>query len=157
MKNLLQKFPSRGFYLIAIVFSYILAFALTSNAAEDGYVIIVNKQNPVTVGDIKMSHVRNVFILNKTKWKGGSRSKPIFPGKGTPSYDYLLKNVLKMSESKLNRHWLQLKQRSGTSVPPSILSEPAMVKYVGNSEGAIAIVSANAELPNSVKVVVNLK
>ncbi len=157
MKKLSKKFLNRGFYLFVIIFSLLVTVTLRTNAADSEYVIIVNKQNPVSVGEIKMSHIRNVFLLNKTKWRGGKRAKPIFPEASNPSYDYLLKNVLKMGNGKLNRHWLQIKQRTGTSPPSALSSDAAMVKAVSNTVGGIAIVKSSAKLPSNVKVVVNLK
>lgn len=156
MKNVFSHFANARVPVLFAIF--VGAFTVVpSVAADEGYVIIVNKDNPVSPVDIKISHIRNVFMLNKTSWKGGKRATPIFPSKDNPSYTYLLKNVLKVSDNKLNHHWLQMKQKSGTSMPASSTSETRMIRYVADSAGGVAIVSADHALPGNVKAIVNLR
>lgn len=149
-RNILKGSPRIGFAVILLL--SILVSSSSMGDADAKFVIIVNSKNTVNSESIKNNHIRNIFMLNKNKWQNGKRAKPFFPSKNNPSYKYLLKHVLRVSEAKLNRHWLQIKQRTGTSMPPTISRDNSMVKTVENNVGAIAIVNADTELPSTVKV-----
>ena len=140
----------------AFITSLLILTTQVINANNSSYVVIVNAQNTKDLNGLKRSQIRNIFLMNKTKWKNGDKTKPIFPKDNTKQYKVLLKNVLKMNTRKLNHHWLQIKQRTGTSAPPFAGSDSETINYVGNNSGAIGIIVDNGDLPPDIKVLLKL-
>ena len=154
MKNSMFK-PLRLF--LAATLTLVTFFAIQGVVAQnDSYVIIVNKNNSITESNVSRKYLRNIFMLNKLSWPDGDRARPVLPSEDQASYKILLKKVLKTNDRKLKQHWLQLKQRTGTSQPTQLSSESAIISFVANTPGGLGVVSASANLPDTVKVLTGL-
>lgn len=154
MKN--NIFRKNRLFLSALLTFMAFLFVQNVAAQNDSYVIIINAKNTATESNANKRYLRNIFMLNKSSWPEGTRARPVLPGMNLPSYKRLLKTVLKTNDRKLKQHWLQLKQRTGTSQPPHMSSDSGVIAFVANTPGGLGVVSASVRLPNSVKVLTRL-
>ena len=115
-------------------------------------VVIINAENTAGADNVSVSQLRNIMLLNKKEWPNGERATPFFPSEENAHYDVVLKRFFKMNKRRLKAHWLELKQRSGTAAPTAYSSDDDMIIAVGSDVGALAIVSADAVLPKTVKI-----
>ncbi len=126
----------------------------TCAAAE--YAVIANAANPDAArGAAIREVVKRLFLKEQTNWPGGLPAKPLARPAGTPAADAFAAEVLGMSRTALDNHWLHLKQTKGETPPRAVGSVRILLRLVGKYPGAFSVVSAEqaASLPPGVTVV----
>jgi ABC-type phosphate transport system substrate-binding protein len=140
---------------IALVLAALVAGVLAlagghARAANDGYVVIVNPENPA--GEISRDFLRDAFLKKASSWGSGEAVRPVDLTRRFGVREAFAREVLKKTLPQLRRYWNQ-QIFSGKGVPPPELdSEKAVIAYVLANKGAIAYLPAGVDL-GGVKVV----
>jgi ABC-type phosphate transport system substrate-binding protein len=121
-----------------------------ARAAGDGFVIIVNPENPAT--EVSRDFLRDAFLKKASGWSGGEPLRPVDLSRRFGARESFARDVLKKTLPQLKRYWNQ-QVFSGKGVPPPELdSEKAIIAYVLANKGAIGYLPAGSE-PGGVRVV----
>jgi len=138
-----------GYFVIAafLAVALLAGTAATAQAAE--YYLIVNAANDTSADkDV----VKRLFLKQQTSWPNGVSADPFDRSEGDAARNAFLQNVLGMTETELNAHWLQLKQTKGETPPRQVGSDNIIVRAVATKEGAFGFVDDASSLPADVKV-----
>jgi ABC-type phosphate transport system substrate-binding protein len=122
-----------------------------SNASDDGFKVIVNRDNPITVVD--RAFLRSAFLKTEIRWKhNGTAIRTVDLPAAQPARDRFTRNVLGKSPAQLRIYWIQ-RVFSGTAVPPpEAESIAAAIAYVVANPGGVAYVP-NASSVGATKVI----
>ena len=131
----------------------ILALQLTAPAgfaAEEQFVVVVNKDNPVN--SLKQSAIKKIFLGRQAFWDDGHKIDVFLLTEKPLQKDFITKMVNK-SLRQFKMYWRR-ELYSGTGVPPHHFdnSQSLKAEVVANSR-AIGYINAK-ELDNSIKPVV---
>ncbi len=137
----------------SLIFSFIflmtLAVFLGEAIAAKGWVVIVNKANPIT--EASKDEVAKWFLKKKTTWENGQKILPVDQSPSSPVRKAFSKEVLGKSVSAVRRYWQKM-IFSGRGVPPVEKgSDAEVIDYVRSNPGAVGYVSSNADV-SGVKV-----
>lgn len=123
-----------------------------STAQAQRYVLIVNPRNPVA--NLSASELSKIFLGKRQAWDFNGKLEPVLPVDQTPDSpirNVFSQRVLRRSINETESYWRQ-ELYSGRNVPPPQQSEAEAIATVRSQPGAIAYVSATANL-DGVKVV----
>ena len=142
---------ARAIHGVAFLVTLAVALAGThARAANDGYQVIVNPDNPVTEVDRDFLH--DAFLKKNTSWSGGESLRPVDLSRRYPARESFTREVLKKTLPQLKRYWNQ-QIFSGKGVPPPELdSEKAVIAYVLANKGAVGYLPSGVD-PAGAKVV----
>jgi ABC-type phosphate transport system substrate-binding protein len=121
-------------------------------AQSTRYVLIVNLRNPVA--RLSSSEVSNIYLGKKQAWDMNGRIEPVLPLDQLPDSPIravFSQRVLRRTVSEAESYWRQ-ELYAGRNVPPPQQTETDAIATVRSQVGAIAYVSANADL-KGVKIV----
>jgi ABC-type phosphate transport system substrate-binding protein len=133
----------------------LIALALVSLGgapAAAQYVLIVNPKNPV--GRLSSVELSKIYLGKVQAWNMNGQLEQVLPvdlPSSSPVRAQFSQKVLRRSVSEAESYWRQ-EVFAGRNVPPPEQSEADAIVTVRNEVGAIAYVSANADL-KGVKVV----
>jgi len=109
--------------------------------AGDVIVVIVNSANPVE--SLSTSELKKLFLSDRSHWDTGKAVAPVVPAPGAPERTSFLKVVCGMSDSDLNKYFMQAAFTGKSATPPKEVSNAAAVKsFVAAFPGAIGFVKA---------------
>ena len=136
--------------VFALLFVALLCAHGPSAAAQEGYRVVVNKDNPIE--SITKQQLSQLLLKKRSKWEHGASADPVDLDSGSPVRESFSKDVHGRSVSSIKNYW-QRQIFSGRGVPPpEVASDAAVVDYVSRRPGAIGYVSPRARL-DDVKVV----
>jgi ABC-type phosphate transport system substrate-binding protein len=122
-------------------------------AAQTGrFILIVNPRNPVA--RLSTREVSNIYLGKKQAWLINGKIEPVVPldqPPESPMRAVFSQKVLHRTVSEAQSYWRQ-ELYAGRNIPPSQQSETEAIATVRSQIGAIAYVSAGAEL-RGVKIV----
>jgi len=133
----------------------LIALALVSLSgapAAAQYVMIVNPKNPI--GRLSSVELSKIYLGKVQAWNMNGQLEQVLPvdlPSSSPVRAQFSQKVLRRSVSEAESYWRQ-EVFAGRNVPPPEQSEADAIVTVRNEVGAIAYVSANADL-KGVKVV----
>jgi ABC-type phosphate transport system substrate-binding protein len=110
------------------------------------YVVIVNLSNPTVT--LSATEVQKIFLGKLQAWKINGQLQPVNPVDQRPDSPVRVaftQNVLRRSIGEVEAYWRQ-EVYAGRSFPPVEQSEMEAIVSVREMVGAIAYVSANADL-----------
>jgi hypothetical protein len=114
------------------------------------YVVIVNPVNEVAT--VERGFLEDAFLKKTTRWPNDEVIRPADLASSSPVRRKFTEDVLKRSVEAVKGYWQQ-RIFSGRDVPPPEFDkDDDAIKYVLKYEGAVAYVSASANL-NGSKVV----
>jgi ABC-type phosphate transport system substrate-binding protein len=140
----------RATLLLALAAALLHAPAALAQAKR--FILVVNPRNPV--GRLSSSEVSNIYLGKKQAWSMNGRIEPVLPLDQTPDSPVRVlfsQRILRRSVSETASYWRQ-ELYSGRNVPPPQQSEIDALATVRSQVGAIAYVSAGADL-KGVKIV----
>ena len=144
--------PKRKMLVLTLA-AAVLALGSAPVAAQSArYVLIVNPANPI--GRLTTSEVSNIFLGKKQAWDIRGKLEPVLPLDQLPDSPVratFSQRVLRRSVSEAESYWRQ-ELYAGRNVPPPQQNESDAIATVRSQVGAIAYVSATADL-KGVKVV----
>jgi len=118
--------------------------------APPSFVVIVNPSNQATALDREF--LEDAFLKKTTRWSNDEVIRPADLASGSPVRRKFTEDVLKRSVEAVKGYWQQ-RIFSGRDVPPPEFDkDDDAIKYVLKYDGAVAYVSAGANL-NGSKVV----
>jgi ABC-type phosphate transport system substrate-binding protein len=145
--NLLR---SRGLAVALVVLATLAWPGPRARAASDGFVVIVNPENPVA--EVSRDFLRDAFLRKTSSWSGGEVLRPVDLSRRFGARESFSRDVLKKTLPQLKRYWNQ-QVFSGKGVPPPELdSEKAVIAYVLANKGAIGYLPAGSD-PGGARVV----
>lgn len=128
----------------------IIAF---SQFAYAGVAIITNPS--VKEIALSKSKLADIYLGKIKRFSNGTRIQPIDLPVNNDAHKKFYREVIKKSDSTVNRYWAKLKF-SGKGTPPKIFDDPRdVIRWVANNKGAVGYVDGKY-LNKSVKVVLIL-
>jgi ABC-type phosphate transport system substrate-binding protein len=122
-----------------------------SDRDDQTLAIIVNRDNPVQ--DLSYGELRRVFLGERSHWPNGRRITVVMMEPGAPERKGMLREVYRMSEDEVNRHFLRGVFTGEVFASPKMLASPVGVKkFVFNVPGAIGYVKLS-DVDDTVKVI----
>jgi TonB family protein len=137
--------PSRTAMLTAIA----LFFMVARVAAQDGFRIVVNPQNPVS--SLSKTQVSKLF-LDKGSWDDGAAVTPVDLLPTSPIREGFSRDVLGVPVPTAIDRSRSAAKAAGANPPPSMASDREVLAFVRLKAGAIGYVSLAADV-SGVKVV----
>jgi ABC-type phosphate transport system substrate-binding protein len=128
------------------------ALAARPALAQSRYVVIVNPRNPVS--RLSTSEISRIYLGKTQAWDIHGRLEPVAPvdqRADSPVRMAFTQRILRRTVSEAESYWRQ-ELYAGRNVPPPQQSEADAIATVRDVIGAIAYVSATADL-KGVKVV----
>lgn len=107
------------------------------------FAVVVNPANSYsgTPAEVRKL-VKQLYLKSRRDWpgKGGTQAKALARAKGTDEQAALLSEILKMSATELEKHWIAVKQKTGQTRPNVVKSDTMLIKFVKKYDGALCIV-----------------
>lgn len=136
MKGKLTPFLTTGLLLASI------------HAGAGDVKVIVNPS--VKADSITAAELKDIFLEDKKKLADGSRVEPVLAKSGD-AHELFLKRYLGKSDEALRNYYRTLVFTGTGQMPKALASDPGIVSYVAQTNGAIGYVDAN-EPADGVKV-----
>ena len=115
--------------------------------------MIVNANNPAKEAGVDAQKiVKTLYLKDLTQWSDGAEAKPYGREAASAEHAAFLKTVLGMSEAELARHWLRLKNQSGTTPPKEVDGDRLLVKHVTRHDGAFGVVKLKSAKADGVRI-----
>lgn len=108
---------------------------------------VVDRSSPIT--DVPVDELRAMYLGKRKTWSDGTRVLPIDLERG-PERDAVNARVLGMSQSDVERYWVEQRVR-GAGAAPRVAATSFVVKLVSKVRGAVGYVPLS-EVDDSVKV-----
>ena len=129
-----------------------LALVLTGQAVSaEELAVIVNPAN--TTASLDAKAVKAHFLKTLSAWSSGDRVRPVDQSDATPKRAAFLAKVLGMSETELERYWLERQYANADSPPAKAPDDATVIRIVKTFKGAIGFVSKEAATREGVKTV----
>lgn len=144
--------PKRVTQLLALAVAILALGGGPAAAQATRYIVIVNPRNPVA--RLSSSEISNIFLGKKQAWDMNGKIEPVLPldqPPDSPVRATFSQRVLRRSVSEAESYWRQ-ELYAGRNVPPPQQTETDAIATVRSQIGAIAYVSASADV-KGVKVV----
>ena len=115
-----------------------------ADAQPDGFVVIVNAQNPIS--GAQRALLSQIFLKQITRWEDGEIVRPVDLSPDSLVRRTFSRDVIGRSVAAVRHYW-QPRIFSGRDVPPAELdSEEAVLHYVAKYRGALGYVSPTVTL-----------
>jgi ABC-type phosphate transport system substrate-binding protein len=125
--------------------------AATATGQDAGFKVIVNATNPAS--SVPRKEVADIFLKVVTKWPKGVAALPVDQSYTSPIRKRFSKEVLRRTPLSIQSYWQQL-IFSGRETPPAVkLTDPEVIAFVEENEGAVGYVSDGAVLGPKAKAV----
>jgi ABC-type phosphate transport system substrate-binding protein len=134
-----------------LTFAFCLAALVAAPAGAQQYRVIVNSANPTST--LTKEDLARVYLKKMSTWKTGQQVQVVDLGPKSSVRAEFSTAVLGRDVPTMKNYWQQ-SLFSGRGVPPiEQPTEAQVVAFVAANPGAIGYVSADAQLPESVKTV----
>jgi len=107
------------------------------------YAVLVHPENKHEEPDDKarIQLLKRLYLRTISQWPGGEEAKPFARAPDSPERKATLKALLGMNQAELSKHWIDLKQKDGTTSPREIERSSMAIKMVERYKGAFCIVT----------------
>lgn len=117
----------------------------TTAARAVEYALVVNSANTLADDASAQAVVRQLYLKERSEWPFEVDGKPLGAkplGRDEESEEHaaFLQQVLGMTQTELDQHWLQVKQRRGETPPRDISSNELLLKMVARYPGGLGFV-----------------
>jgi hypothetical protein len=126
-------------------------------AAQEEVVLAVIVHETVR-DSVDLATVRRVFLARQRFWRDGSPVRPVNQGARTALRDIFSRRALGGSTQDFSAYWNDL-WFHGTSPPPVLGSDQAVLLYVSRTTGAIGYVAVESarDPPRGVRIALELR
>lgn len=136
--------------LSALLFAGALGVTIAQAAPADVQIVA----NPsVGATEVSADELKGVFTGVKSKLADGSSVEPVLSQFGAAHVEFL-KTYVGKTDQALRDHFKSLVFTGKASMPKSFMSDTEIIKYVAATKGAIAYVSATADVSGVKKLAV---
>lgn len=139
MKNLnwLKKYQ----VISLVVVTILLGMADITLAEDKTYLVVVNANNPFSREESFMRNVvKRVYLKQKSSWVSSLKAVTYARPLESASHKAFIREVLGMSQSELDTHWLRLKQTTGEARPREVASGRNVLRQIANNQGAFSVI-----------------
>lgn len=128
--------------IICVIGAMILVGAARADGAKpDAYAIVVNAENSVSGSRTDLiATIRRLYLKQQKDWPDGSSAIVFARPAGTEEEVAFRKYILGMDESRLESHWLRLKQTQGAPPPRAVGSARILLRQISLRKSAFGIV-----------------
>jgi ABC-type phosphate transport system substrate-binding protein len=123
---------------------------VSSQAVDPGFVVIVNKANPVRT--MTAAELRRIFMKQTRMWPHADSIVPVDWDATSPVREAFSEKVLQRSVREMADYWVQQSVTQGLAPPSTQRSSRALLRFVASVSGAIGYVPAS-EVDATVAVV----
>jgi ABC-type phosphate transport system substrate-binding protein len=123
---------------------------LRGEVQEPGFVVIVNKANPVKT--LSLADLRRIFMKQTRMWPHAESIVPVDWDATSPVREAFSKQVLARSVREMQDYWVQQSVTQGLTPPSTQRSARALLRFVAGVTGAIGYVPAG-EADDTVSVI----
>jgi ABC-type phosphate transport system substrate-binding protein len=135
---------------LAISAVVILPLAAALSAQQYPFKVIVRSDHPGT--ELRQRNLADIFLGKTTRWGDGSRITPVDQSSTSAVRAAFSREALRQPLSAVTSYWKR-QLLGGRMRPPRVKdSDEAVIEHVASKSGAIGYVSADAQVPESVKV-----
>lgn len=127
------------------VFAVSLRSARAASAPGGGFILIVNRSNPVTA--LPATEVSKIFLKKADFWPDGTPVDPVDLSEASPARDAFTRSVMRKSVAAVKSYWQQEVFAGRDVPPPEQPTDADVVKTVAGLQGAIGYVSPGTPLP----------
>lgn len=100
----------------------------------------------VTLESLTSLQLRQIYVLQKKRWKTGEKIKVFSFETVQPAYNQFVLSVLKIQPHQLTRLWKRLIFTGTGKAPVGVLNSKQMLSKIKETEDSIGYVEMNAEL-----------
>lgn len=129
---------------VVVITMGVLALALPAPASTASeFVVIVNSKN--FSDQMDRQGVRDHFLMKQSHWKlGQEKVKPVDQS-GEPEVRVaFLKNLLKMNNYGVKRHWVEVQYQQALRPAEIVLGDKAVIEYVASHVGGIGFIRSSS-------------
>lgn len=117
---------------------------------EAGFVVIVNKANPVKV--LPLAELRRIFMKQTRMWPHAESIVPVDWDATSPNREAFSRRVLARSVREMGDYWVQQSVTQGLAPPSTQRSARALLRFIASVAGAIGYLPPG-DLDDTVSVV----
>ena len=118
--------------LTAVLFS---APGLHTMQDEAGFVVIVNRANPVKT--LSLAELRRIFMKQTRMWPHAESIVPVDWDATSPHREAFSRRVLARSVREMGDYWVQQSVTQGLAPPSTQRSARALLRFIASVPGAI--------------------
>ncbi len=129
---------------VIVVFMLVSVLFPSLSAAGD---VMIIAHHSIGVSKLSEKDVSNIYLGKKTVW--GDGSKIVFALQENPNLlQTFLEEYVKKSPAQFDRYWKKLIFTGKAGRPKVFDNDQALIKFVGETKGAIGYVSAKSKRVN---------
>ena len=125
-------------FLLAGLVVLLCADAPSTEVQVPGFVIVVNKANPVKM--LPLVEVRRIFMKQSRMWPHAEPMVPVDWESTSEIRQMFSKQVLNRSVREMAEYWVQQSMTQGIAPPSTQRSARAILRFVAGVPGAISYV-----------------
>ena len=127
--------------------SSILLLSLSSSiASASSYSIIANKELAENLNSVQGERLKReiklLFLKQKASVKSSAPAKPASLPVTNKGFEAFRDDVLKMTQTELDDHWVRIRQITGDLPPREYRSNRSTLRYVAKNPGGFGIVES---------------
>ncbi len=111
-------------------------------SAAESFAVVASAENPAR--SIDAATLRRLYLKEQSEWPDGTTGKPIARPAGSRAHELFLEHVLRMDQSRLTRHWISLKQRTGQRRALQVDSDEKLILLLRRFPGAFGVLPTSA-------------
>jgi ABC-type phosphate transport system substrate-binding protein len=136
-------------FLAACVMAMALATALPAGAEEMGFVVVAHPD--VAVDRLTVDELGRIFKKETTRWPDGTPIVPVEVGGTAPTRSSFYRATLKLVVGDVTAYWINQAMTTGNNPPKIFSSDGLVMRYVGQTPGAVGFVSPDTPADPRVK------
>jgi ABC-type phosphate transport system substrate-binding protein len=140
--------------LVVLLLAWVVPLPATpaeAAAGETSFIVIVHPEVQGT--QIRRAILSSIFLGDVKRWGDGRTVHPVDRSLNSPLREHFTRQVLTVPPDSLQYYW-NGKIMKGALPPPVKQTDEEVLEYVAKTQGAIGYVSADVEVPASVKPLV---
>ena len=128
--------------VIALLGALTVGTSLTrsTSAADPDILIVVNKS--CSVGALNKAQLNALFRARTSEFPGGSTASVVNLPQDSPLRRSFDQAVLGMAPDEVQRYWIDVKIRSGTTPPRKLASSAAVARFVSSDAKGLGYVAS---------------
>lgn len=143
------------FFILTFTLILIIDSSITSHAAAADYLVIANASDPITNHSENIApRIKQLYLKESKTWRSSLLAKPFARSPGSQVQRAFEENILQMSASQLDTHWLRLKQIRGETPPRAIGSTQILLRQLQRKPGAFATIKRSEYIPDENTVII---
>jgi len=118
--------------------------------AAESFRVVVNASNPA--GSVRASQLSDMFLKKVDRWDAGFRVSPVDQAPDSASRQAFSLAIHRKDVEAVKKYWRKLVFSGLGEPPPELGSDAAVLDFVGHNAGGVGYVSADAAVPDRVRV-----